>query len=732
MRSTLAAKLATLALLALAGATDGADLSATFTSAFPCNTAAGPINAVAVSPTSGALTVGGTFGALGTVAVSNIGQWTGSAWTALGAGLNGSVLALAYDRTGSLVAGGTFTASGTTAIAGAARWNGTSWQTMDAGVSGASVTSSLPGITAFATDSSGDVVAIGNFTSAGGSTSANIALWNGSAWQPLGAGLPSASTLPSAVAAANSGLIYAADGTADGVVHVWSGSSWNTLIAISGAPLITALAVDTQGTVWAGDHNGEVWAYSSGTWLDEAGTAAGSATEDPVTALLVAPGNAIYAATLFDVFSWNGSSWDVLDATLGAFPVALAASSTGELYRDALQFQPEVNGSTGIISAWDGSTWSPLTTGLDNAIIGMAVDSAGNVDFCGRTTSTSTPQLTYDVFQARGTTIAPIGALQSVDLPDCLAIASSGQIYVGLQSNTAALALWSGGRWSPVGSLTGNVYTIALTSNNLPVLGGSDLVSGTTALGNIAMWNGTSYQPLGSGVNGEVLHLAVDGTGGIHATGLFTTAGGVSAAGYALWNGSSWQVPDTAGVTPSVLASDGAGTIYGTDGSQVIRYQGGAWTIYATSGPGQTVLSLAADTQGRLLAGGDFGGNVAVYTSSSSGWMTLGTGTNAQVNVVAIADGTAVLGGPFTIAGGTPSGFIAEAPVNGGGSSSGGTTASGFSPGTGSTGSGGSATGEDYAPSIPSTHCGLGGGAGVLAVLGLLAITRGRWRRRRG
>src|SRR5208283_1663980 len=64
----------------------------------------------------GNLYMGGYFGQAGGVPVNNIALWNGSsptpAWSALGAGMNGEVRALALDGAGNLCAGGYFTTAG--------------------------------------------------------------------------------------------------------------------------------------------------------------------------------------------------------------------------------------------------------------------------------------------------------------------------------------------------------------------------------------------------------------------------------------------------------------------------------------------------------------------------------------------------------------------------------------------------------------------------------------------
>jgi hypothetical protein len=81
-----------------------------------------------------------------------------------------------------------------------------------------------------------------------------------------------------------------------------------------------------------------------------------------------------------------------------------------------------------------------------------------------------------------------------------------------------------------------------------PKISGTDLYAGgefTTAGGGsaskIARWNGSSWSPLGSGMNDRVNAIALSGNGDLYAGGRFTTAGGVSANKIAKWNGSGWS-----------------------------------------------------------------------------------------------------------------------------------------------------------------------------------------------
>jgi hypothetical protein len=124
----------------------------------------------------GALIAGGRFTAAGGVSAANVARWDGSSWSQLGEGLDGTVLALAVDD-GQLYAGGEFTRTGADSVVGhVARWDGTGWRRMAAGVDGT--------VRALCSTRSGLVVG-GDFVLAGTDTVNYLARWTVGGWQKL-------------------------------------------------------------------------------------------------------------------------------------------------------------------------------------------------------------------------------------------------------------------------------------------------------------------------------------------------------------------------------------------------------------------------------------------------------------------------------------------------------------------------------------------------------------------
>jgi trimeric autotransporter adhesin len=74
--------------------------------------------------------VGGAF-----TTPSHIAKYTTGSWASIGSsGLDGSVYALTMDPWGNLYAGGAFTSAGILGVSHVARWNGSAWQALGMGL----------------------------------------------------------------------------------------------------------------------------------------------------------------------------------------------------------------------------------------------------------------------------------------------------------------------------------------------------------------------------------------------------------------------------------------------------------------------------------------------------------------------------------------------------------------------------------------------------------------------
>ncbi len=179
----------------------------------------------------------------------------------------------------------------------------------------------------------------------------------------------------------------------------------------------------------------------------------------------------------------------------------------------------------------------------------------------------------------------------------------------------------------------------------------------------------------GTGLNGEVFSILVDG-GTLYAGGNFTNAGGdPDADRIAKFEGGTWTSLGGAGtgldsyvfallMVGGTLYAGGRFTDAGgdADADRIAKFEGGAWSSLGGAGTGlnNTVYALLMDG-GTLYAGGQFtdaGGDAdadRIAKFEGGAWSSLGgagTGLNNSVGRLLMDGGTLYAGGNFTNAGG--------------------------------------------------------------------------------
>ncbi len=97
-----------------------------------------------------------------------------------------------------------------------------------------------------------------------------------------------------------------------------------------------------------------------------------------------------------------------------------------------------------------------------------------------------------------------------------------------------------GGSWQPFYDFQGDgdISCIIRYNNHLIIAGRFDMIGGVSAK-NIAQWDGTNWQPLGSGILGSIKTLAVY-KNELYVGGKISEAGGLSVEEIAKWDGSTW------------------------------------------------------------------------------------------------------------------------------------------------------------------------------------------------
>ncbi len=164
----------------------------------------------------------GNFSFIGTVGASNIAKYNGTSWSAVGAGLSGTVTGMAVYNN-ELYAFG-YQGDSIFNNMPMARWNGTTW-------------SSLPGNNYFygyvndATVFQNELYVVGSFYSMGGVSVSNIARFNGTSWSSVGSGTNyiTNTLLANANELYAGGYFTAAGGISASCIAKWDGSNWSSL-----------------------------------------------------------------------------------------------------------------------------------------------------------------------------------------------------------------------------------------------------------------------------------------------------------------------------------------------------------------------------------------------------------------------------------------------------------------------------------------------------------------------
>jgi len=648
----------------------------------------GYVNAI-VKDASNNIIIGGSFTNIAGVAANNIAKWDGTAWSALGTGMNGSVYALAIDGSGTVYAGGTFSSAGGVANTYCiAKWNGTAWTALGTGLNGA--------VYELAIDESDNVYAGGEFTTAGGVANTKyIAKWNGTVWSALGTGLNGAVY---ALAIDESDNVYAG-GTftsAGGVASTyciakWNGAAWSALGSGMNNSVLS-LAIDGSGNVFAGGNFNVAGSNYIAKWNGAAWSALGTGMNGIVYSLAIDGSGNVYAGGDFTtaggvpanrIAKWNGNAWSALGTGMNYWVFALAIDGSGNVYAGG-KFTAAGGVAANYIAKWNDTVWSAwgLNKGMNNTVSALAIDGSGNVYAGGTFTAAGGVANTNYIAKWNGTVWSALGNGMN-DWVYSLVIDRSGNVYAGGEFTTASgvyvdrIAKWDGTAWSALGTgMDGSVSALAIDGSGNVYAGGTFTTAGGMANTNyIAKWDDTAWSALGTGMNNPVYALSIDGSDNVYAGGSFTNADGVPANKISKWDGTAWSALGI-GMNSTVysLAIDGSDNVYagggftnagGVPASKIAKWNGTAWSALGT-GMNNTIRSLAIDGNGNVYAGGSFttAGGVSVNRIAKwngTAWSALGTGMDNSVHALAI-DGSdnVYAGGYFQFADGINSAYFGK------------------------------------------------------------------------
>ncbi|MBK7946240.1 MAG: hypothetical protein IPJ85_13465 [Flavobacteriales bacterium] len=211
--------------------------------------------------------------------------------------------------------------------------------------------------------------------------------------------------------------------------------------------------------------------------------------------------------------------------------------------------------------------------------------------------------------------------------------------------------------WQPLGGgSNGDVTVLEKLNDGRLLVAGAFTNAGGIAASQVAIWDGSAYEALGNGVQGDVT-CAVEYNGSIYLGGAML--GGTS--DLARWTGNAWEFSTVFdGKYPYISALHvhngvlhAAGTVMGFAGLTefVQRLNGATWEPVGSPFNGR-VLTLASH-DGMLIAGGEFT-ELAIPTEpivrhvaqfNSTDWVNLAAGLDAPVRDLLSAGGMLYAGG---------------------------------------------------------------------------------------
>ncbi len=588
--------------------------------------------------------VGGDLTSAGGKPVSDIARFSlvTHQWYALGSGVNSRVNALAlYGNT--LYVGGDFLTAGGLPAQGIAQFNTVTqqWSTV-----GGSVLTSANAVkvNALTVDPYGNLYMGGYFTSVGGVSAMNVAMWNGSAWSALGHGLGDTTMEVYSLWASSSSDVYAGGNftvlyvpyVSAGVAH-WNGSSWS------------GLGGGTYNSTYRSVN--AVTVYGSQVYIGGDFTTVTDSTD--------------HAVNYIAVWNTGTTTWSTLGGGMDASIYTLALDALGHVYAGG-QFNHADGSSMGKISVWNGSFWHVVSTsstpGMDNDVSALYIQ--GNYLYAGGSFIVAGGYIANRVARWDITNSGWLALGSSVNSAiNALAVSGNtlyaGGFFISAGGEPAAgVARWDelSNNWTPfAGSLTGctfnNCYTpyifsLLVVGNDIYAGGSFTYAGGQYSVG-IARYNllDQKWHVLGSsGINCSTVNclaivttMVYDGTC-IEVGGSFDQAGGVPVGNLAVY------CPATNSWSP-LTWRDISGT-------------------YNINTDGQ-VTSMALDSYGDLYIGGTFSSPVArLFYTDFYGVYAVADALNGPVNAILPVGNDLYIGGAFTnIQGNSSFNYLARLPA---------------------------------------------------------------------
>ncbi|MEZ4696465.1 MAG: T9SS type A sorting domain-containing protein [Rhodothermales bacterium] len=218
---------------------------------------------------------------------------------------------------------------------------------------------------------------------------------------------------------------------------------------------------------------------------------------------------------------------------------AINWNGTGDVY---VSGTCDANGTDYGVYHWSNGTWHRIGA-FDGSVEAIGVGTGSEVFVAGSFTA-------VDGLDARGLAVYQNGAWSAIG-PGISAgrinkllwhegsLFAAGAFSVIADTTGHALATWTDGTWRELGSLDGEVYSIAIDKTGMLYAAGLFRHDGNNPLTFVAQWSGSEWLGLGGGAAGPAFRVVVDGDNTVWFAGDFAFVDGIPSSKLARWIPSS-------------------------------------------------------------------------------------------------------------------------------------------------------------------------------------------------
>jgi hypothetical protein len=396
-----------------------------------------------------------------------------------------------------------------------------------------------------------ELLAVGAFTTAGGLPVNGLASWDGASWHGLGFPLADAAFAAIGVVGDQLIVLAAAGSGASEFAEIWTldAEGWACeskhvrapvgfgydILGLNGDPTILGTLFHVDGSFVAGTitRRDGVWrAFENGTDRPVRDIA-----KADIGDFVVGYFRQIEGVVANCVARRSGSTWQPLPPLTDVNGNLTAATAHGGALVVGGNYLSPRGTAFSHAAMWTGDEWQPLGDGPPLTDI-RALTSDGDTLYAGGKGGVAS--FASDVWSPIGSPIvstltAPIRAMAMHGGH----LVAAGRFTKIANLTTNSIARWNGSTWQAMGTgLDGTVYSLCEHDGNL-IAAGSFVIPGYTER-NLARWTGAAWEPLEGGTDATVVTVRSLG-GSLFVHGGFSRAGDSIIPGTALFNGRAWR-----------------------------------------------------------------------------------------------------------------------------------------------------------------------------------------------